>query len=753
MDNVDFSKILNEAQKIGMDSNDFMRIWARIKYNGDTNAIPSSEKGPILNTLSSKNKKTDLGEKDKNEKKEISYVELSKNILEAGQRRTYIPSSEESNISVSSLTNALFTDEGNLRTMEDAGSRMVDILKNKMVNYYQQQTGLLSIINEQAGLTGKFARYFREELTNASPRLEQLGIDFNELGTSAKEYIDASGRFATINQQTWERAGEVAKSYVGTLSNLVAMYPEFEKIGIGAADAQERIADAGKRSLSLGLQAQKTTKELQTNLGKLNEYGFKNGVQGLAEMVRKSNEFRMSISSVFTLAEKVMNPEGALDLSANLQAIGGAIGDLNDPLKLMYMSTNNVEGLQDAIKGAASSLAVYNSEQGRFEITGINLRRAKEMAKELGMDLNQLTQGAIAAAERTKAQTELAARGLQLTDDQKRFITNISQMKGGKMTIELNSQELKNAFGRNEIAINELTQEQVERLTKLQDEFKNKTEEEIIRDQATNVENIKRDLNFILGLMMKETGQFTDAAIRSALGLVTDKKISDTTLELSKQARSGLENKGVSLFKELLDNFKNTNNQNTNTPQPPNTTTTSTTTKPPINIQPVRSPDQQSTTLNQNASTTANASVNQPTKKIDLDITKYPDALVTTNIKTEANTLDTSKGVALLNKNMDTIVSYVQTPKVSPPNNNTPIAQVNINANPQTKNIDDKSMANVDVVRKRESEPIVVDKKITIEHKISPINDIVDNVAKAMLRDETYGRSVSSKRDYLTNEV
>jgi hypothetical protein len=748
----DFSKILNSAQKIGMTADDFTELWARIKYNGNMNSITPSEKNAINNYLSSGSSGKKIKNEESNTSKDsFSALDFSQKMLQAGERRSYIPSSKDTSADVSSIFDILTkkdekTGDTKFRSLEEVGSKLIGSFEDKMVNYYQQQSGLLTIINEQAGLTGKFARYFREELTNANPRLEQLGIDFNELAEAAKSYIMSSGRFATINQQTWERAGEVAKAYVGTLGELVGMYPEFEKVGLGAADAQERIADAGKRSMFLGLQAQKTTKELSANLGRLNEYGFKNGVQGLAEMVRKSTELRMSMDSVFKIAEDVMDPDKALSLSANLQSIGGTIGAFNDPLKLMYMATNNVEGLQDALKDAASSLAVYNSEQGRFEITGINLRRAKAMASELGITYKELSQGAIAAAEKTKIQSELAARGLELSDDQKRFISNIAQMKGGKMTIELNSQELKNAFGKNEIAISELTREQLDKLTKLQDEFKDKTSEEIIRDQATDVENIKRDLNFMLALMMKETGQFSDALIKDLIGVFSNERISNKTLAMTKEARPAMENKGTEFYNSFAENIRS----KINTIAKPNEPKTTQTQTQPNVIQAVRSPDQQSTTMNQNASATANLSANQVGKKVDVDITKYQDALVSTNIKTEANTLDTSKGVALLNKNMDTIVNYVQNPKVSPPNNNTPIAQVNVNANPQTKNIDDKSMANVDVVRKRESEPIIVDKKVTIKHEIYPISNIVDEVAKAMLRNPEFAKSIATNsREYI----
>jgi hypothetical protein len=38
-------------------------------------------------------------------------------------------------------------------------------------------------------------------------------------------------------------------------------------------------------------------------------------------MVRRATEVRMSLDKVFGVADKVFDPEGALDLSANLQVL------------------------------------------------------------------------------------------------------------------------------------------------------------------------------------------------------------------------------------------------------------------------------------------------------------------------------------------------------------------------------------------------------------------------------------------------
>ena len=421
--------------------------------------------------------------------------------LETQEQSGQMPQIGSEMIKASTSAKELFGFITNLKSPMDILSGAVGVIGDQAALYLTQQTELLGVINKQAGLTGKFSEDVRDELTQANIPLTRLGIGFADLATAAKDLVSDSGRFITLNKQSWYEAGAAATAYVGTLGELVQMYPAFEKIGIGASDVANQIKETGQRSLSLGLQSSKTTKELGSNIGKINEYGFKNGIQGLSEMVRKSTEFRMSMETAFKVADDVMDPDKAIDMAANLQAIGGAIGDFNDPMKLMYMATNNVEGLQDALIGVAGSLATYNEEQGRFEITGVNLRKAKAMASELGISYTELANGAIAAAERSTAASALLGRGLKLDEDQQRFLTNISQMKGGQMSIELNSDKLKDALGidrkAGEVSLDKLTQKQVDTLLQYQDEFKKLSPEEIIQKQATTVENIARDVNYM----------------------------------------------------------------------------------------------------------------------------------------------------------------------------------------------------------------------------------------------------------------
>jgi hypothetical protein len=318
------------------------------------------------------------------------------------------------------------------------------------------------------------------------------------------------------------------------------------------------------------------------------------------------------------------------------------------------MATNNVEGLQDALIGATGGLALYNEEQGRFEITGINLRKAKAMADSLGISYQEFSKGAIAAAERSKAASELAARGLTLSDEQREFITNISQMKGGKMTIELNSEKLQNEFGAKEVALEDLTQQQLTRLTEFQNEFVKLSEEDIVRKQATDIENVKRDVSAIRAIASQQAGIFvkeqTKTMIKAATG---NERLSDMTNPLAKKYISDLTGKGKELSDEInktLNSIFNRGKENektsgaaASTSPGTSTTTTTTTTK--------KTSPGTTTSTGSDIGNIAFSFNNEAITNLTSLNTKQ-DGLVTNTLNIAQNTANTSNNILSLNNQL-----------------------------------------------------------------------------------------------------
>lgn len=412
----------------------------------------------------------------------------------------------------------LILDEHGLKNAAGIWDQIKTILKNEVIIYLQQQTKLYETINEEAGMTGELAADFRNELMQASPELIRLGISFDEMADSVATLLKNSGKFKLLSSDTIKEMG-LASKFVSDIGRFGEMAYDFEKVGIGVKDMSKTIEEMGLRSLRLGLNARRTTEELDKNLNKLNQYGFKNGVEGLNRMVQQSLEFRMNMDNVFSLAEKVWSPEGALDVVANLQMIGGAYSDLNDPIKMMYMATNDVEGLQKAIIETSKSLVTYNEEQGRFQVTGVNLRRAKEMADQLGMSMEELTTTAVASMERTRAASDLSGIMAGIPEEDKEFLINLSQMKGGRMVIEV-PKTLQDQLGGTEVALEDMSEKQAQAILSRKEEFdKIDSMEQIARQQVTLVENMQRDVSYLRAMARVSVGTQIGELMERAFGV------------------------------------------------------------------------------------------------------------------------------------------------------------------------------------------------------------------------------------------
>jgi hypothetical protein len=418
----------------------------------------------------------------------------------------------------------------------------------------EREAQLRTDINERIGVTGDLSQAVANSIIESESESLKFGYNMSDISKMYISMADTSGRFNFMSQETLNKSFATSRAFVGTLDDLGKLMGEFEKIGLGSDDTIKSIDRTGRSSLSLGLNSKKTTELLKQDLSKLNEYGFKNGVDGLNRMVQKSLEFRMSMKEVFTIADKVMNPDGAIELAANLQVLGGAMGAFNDPMQMMYMATNNVEGLQDSLIEAAGTLATFNTEQGRFEITGVNLRRAKEMAAQMGISYQELAKGAIAANERLEVTQALAAKGFNLDKKDEEFIANLSQMKDGEMVITLPQQVADKIGVAVETPVSKLSLSQIEELKKNRKALIEMNPEEIAKNQFSTIVNMDRNVESLANKFVR-----TNAATAKKEGIgELDTLLNDAVRNFNTLYQKG-ESTGTDLetvMKTTIDAFK-----------------------------------------------------------------------------------------------------------------------------------------------------------------------------------------------------
>ena len=418
---------------------EFRKEWKKTKENSD---LAAGNAYAFYTKLKDNDKYNDDNDRSFLQKASYGLLGSASKILAASEQ-TELTSDLVS--TTTAITSLIDDSTKKIKGWKEIGETILDLAFNGATTYLQQQSGLIEEINKKAGLTGKLSEDLRNEITEDNPELLKYGVTFDKLANAASSILINSGRFLTFNKESFAEFAKVGEAYTGNLQNLVDMFPAFEKVGYGARTATEEIGQAGQRALSLGLNSQKVTKDLSDNIGLLNSYGFQNGIKGLDRMIEKSIEFKTNLATIQSIADKVMDPQGALDLAAKLQVVGGAIGVFNDPIKLLHMSTNDLPGLQDAFIKAAGSLATLNNEGTKFTINPLNLRRARDIAAALSMDYKELTNTAIKFQERQMAMRNLS--GLGFSPETQEFIANVSRMEKGKIEIDISGTKFEQKFG------------------------------------------------------------------------------------------------------------------------------------------------------------------------------------------------------------------------------------------------------------------------------------------------------------------
>ena len=360
----------------------------------------------------------------------------------------------------------------------------------------QMDAEMRTNLEGQGSAYGELADSMRKQIGFIGSEVAEYGVTMQNTMDGVSKLTEASGKLALVGKETIIAGLEASAAYTKSNTFLLENVEKFRSVGLGLSDAAKAVNSIGQTSIGLGLNSKKVTDSLVTNLDKLNSYGFKNGVEGLARMVQQAQSLGLTIDKTLSIANDLFDPAKAIDMTANLQALGGAFGDFADPLKLMYDATNNVDGLQDSLAGAARNLATFNTEQGRFEVSGANLRRANDMAKALGMTTNDLTNMAVRAANKFEIMSKLDMFP-SLKPEQKEFISNLATLKDGKVGFDIPdsmAEKLGMKAGFNTI---EEMGSNIGKFQELQQKLAAEDPKEIARQQYNAVTNIMNTVNSI----------------------------------------------------------------------------------------------------------------------------------------------------------------------------------------------------------------------------------------------------------------
>ena len=290
-----------------------------------------------------------------------------------------------------------------LKLAADAVSAVADGLKRgygaiKDLGLFEMDKAIKNSAMSMGILQGQ-SKAFAAQITDAANETISFGVGIEDIAKIQSSYSDTMGRTVLLGKDAAEQMGAMSKATGLGAEGAGEFAGSMDSIGYSAGQTAGYVEDTMNDAHAMGLNSTKVIKSIAQNIKLLNKYNFKAGAKGLAKMVEETQRMGVSVDLVAPMAEKLFNIEGAVEMSAQLQVLGGEWAKLGDPFKLMYKARNDMEGLTKDVINAATATAHFNKENGDFEISSLEMSRLREVAQATGLDFTELAQAAKKAAQ------------------------------------------------------------------------------------------------------------------------------------------------------------------------------------------------------------------------------------------------------------------------------------------------------------------------------------------------------------------
>lgn len=328
---------------------------------------------------------------------------------------------------------------------------------NDIVKGLKDMYGVLRDFNEPWAQASKAASQYAKSVGLAKKGMDALrkstidnmvkshiGINYNvstdELLKLQENYTKAVGRNVRLSNADQENMAAM-RAIIGE-GKTTEFATQFENFGLSMSSTAEHMGKMFADASKAGISFEKYSDNVKQNISIAQNYTFKDGLKGLESMAKKATAIKMDMQMVANLAQKVSTVEGAIDVGAKLQVLGGPFAQASDPLGMLNEGLNDIEGLQDRVTRMIGQLGSFDKSTGEVKVSAFNKRRVAAAAEAMGMDYGKLMESVNANARRGEVEKQLSASASasKLDDNMKELIKNNAEFKNGKAGVSINGE-------------------------------------------------------------------------------------------------------------------------------------------------------------------------------------------------------------------------------------------------------------------------------------------------------------------------
>jgi len=243
-------------------------------------------------------------------------------------------------------------------------------------------------INTQLQQTAVHSNRFGMDMEEVGKSMESMG---NELRTT-----NGTDLLGMVNN-----FGMFKKATGAAISDIESIAGELGRAGSNADDITGYMQQANIQSKMFGVSTKSVMKGLSENINKMRAFGFDTGEKSLIKMTALSERLRIKVDSIFDMASKARNIEGALEMASELQLAGGSFAQIN-PMDLLSAARKGPEELGKILTQMGGDIGKFNKETGKFDFDPIDVDRLNIVAKATGVSLGDLQNSIRKTAEDSK---------------------------------------------------------------------------------------------------------------------------------------------------------------------------------------------------------------------------------------------------------------------------------------------------------------------------------------------------------------
>ena len=437
-------------------------------------------------------------------------------------------------------------------------SKLTDVFKSllspvgTLVSAFGEMTAGSNALNKNFTLSRSRIQEMNLAYAESSVQVLKLGGNLDDTLQTMVEIGSASKRNVIENKEVVGELYAASKILDTTAKQLVN---NFKDVGYETSQIGTNLEGSITYIQSVGLNAREVMSDVSSNMEQMNRYQFQGGVLGLAKMAAHASMLRFDMNQTFTLAEKVLDPAGAIDVASAFQRLGVSAGNLIDPFQLMNQSINDPSGLQKSLEDVAKSFTYFDEQTQSFKINPQGVLTLKQIEDQTGVSAKEMSKMGLAAADLDRRLSQVSTAGLKFENEEdKQYLANIARMgEGGKYEVQLEDgtkKELQN-----------LNQEEFDKLIE-QQKNSPKSLEEIQKSQLSLINNIASDASSMLQLLKyalpkQEKVRTNLEGVRSVIGSISS--TSADKLQGKDEQITKLVGEGVDKLVNLVKDFDSNN--------------------------------------------------------------------------------------------------------------------------------------------------------------------------------------------------